>query len=83
MSWNQPSALFRITGSLLYIAGSVVVTMLFNVPLNNALAKADPTSTESEAFWTDYLRTWTAWNHVRTVSSLLAAAANTFALGQL
>jgi uncharacterized membrane protein len=33
-----------------------------------------PDSTEGERLWADYLESWTAWNHVRTVASLGAAA---------
>jgi uncharacterized membrane protein len=46
------------------------VTILFNVPRNDALAR----------FWTDYVNSWTAWNHVRTVAALTAAALITIAL---
>jgi len=44
------------------------VTMLFNVPLNNALASA------GELHWPQYLARWTRWNHVRTITSMGAAA---------
>ena len=76
------SALLRDTGSaalavgaaLLYVLGSFVETMVFNVPRNNALMRADPKSPEGERVWADYLVTWTRWNHVRTVASIAAAA---------
>ena len=35
-----------IAGGLLYVVGMFVVTMVFNVPLNNALAAVDPASPE-------------------------------------
>lgn len=54
--------------------------MIFNVPGNNALAAVQPGSEQGAALWADYLRTWTNWNHVRTVASLAAAAA--FTLGR-
>lgn len=65
---------------LLYIAGMFVCTMVFNVPLNNALASANPATVAGEAVWTHYLKTWTLWNHVRTLASLAAAALFTAAL---
>ncbi|MEN3974996.1 anthrone oxygenase family protein [Emcibacter sp. SYSU 3D8] len=61
-----------LAGSLLYLFGCFGVTMVFNVPLNNALARAAP---DREApLWARYLKVWTAWNTVRTVASSAAAA---------
>jgi uncharacterized membrane protein len=57
-----------IAGGTLYVVGMFVVTMLGNVPLNNALY-ANP----SEENWRRFLATWTRWNHVRTISCLVAA----------
>jgi uncharacterized membrane protein len=51
------------------------VTMRLNVPLNNALAAAQPESVQARGLWTRYLAEWTAWNHLRTAASLAAAAA--------
>jgi uncharacterized membrane protein len=56
------------------------VTMAFNVPRNNALAAVDPASPEGVRVWAGYLPGWTAWNHVRTVAALAAAASLTLAL---
>ena len=49
--------------------------MLFNVPLNNALDTATPSSADGARLWARYLSTWTPWNHVRTVTSFAATAA--------
>ena len=64
-----------LAGSLLYLIGSILVTILFNVPMNNALAAVKPDSVEGRELWTHYLYRWTIWNHVRTVASLAAATA--------
>jgi uncharacterized membrane protein len=71
---------YRLVGSLLYLLGTVVVTMVFNVPLNNALAVVNPDSSESATLWVSYLNNWTFWNHVRTLSSLVAAILFTLSL---
>ena len=63
-----------LAGGVLYVLGMFVVTMTFNVPLNNALAAADPASQEAASLWARYLTDWTFWNHVRTVASTLACA---------
>ena len=65
---------YRASGSLLYLVGSILVTVVYNVPLNNGLARAAPESAEARSLWAAYLRTWTRWNHVRTAASLAAAA---------
>ncbi len=73
-------AAYRLAGSLIYVVGTFLVTMVFNVPRNNALAKVDPASDDGARLWSGYLRTWTAWNHVRTTAALAAAALLTIAL---
>ena len=78
--WNQPGTAYLLVGSLLYLVGTIGVTIAFNVPLNNALAIGDPSSTESANLWARYLIDWTFWNHVRTVAALVAAAVFTIAL---
>ena len=54
----------RIVGGLLYIVGSFLLTMFVNVPMNNRLERTD------DAYWPEYLRKWTIWNHVRGVACL-------------
>jgi len=75
LRWQGVGSLWIITGGLLYIGGCFLVTMLLNVPLNDALAKVSPGSPEGAEIWTRYLNTWTMWNTVRTVCSLAASAA--------
>lgn len=72
--WQDPAAPYLLAGSALYLAGTIVVTMLCNVPRNNALATAEPSTAEAAALWRDYLSAWTFWNHVRTVAALAACA---------
>lgn len=79
-NWEQPSSLYLLVGSLLYLIGTIGVTGLGNVPLNDALAIMRPTSTEGAQLWSRYLTDWTFWNHVRTAAAFLAAAIFTFSL---
>jgi uncharacterized membrane protein len=72
--WSEPGAAWLVAGSAVYIAGTFLVTALANVPMNNALDAVNPGTAEAGAVWTRYLANWTAWNHVRTVASLVAAA---------
>ena len=80
--WQKPGAGYLLTGSLLYLIGTIVVTIVCNVPLNDALAAVDPTSADASRLWTTYVKSWTAWNHVRTAFALAAAASFIVALCQ-
>ena len=73
--WSEPGAILLLAGSLLYLVGTILVTLRLNVPLNDALAAARPEVAESAVLWKRYLTEWTAWNHLRTAASLAAAAA--------
>ena len=64
LAFDRPGAACLLAGCLLYLIGTVGVTMAFNVPLNNALAAVDPASAEAPRIWTGYVRSWTAWNTV-------------------
>jgi len=44
---------------LIYIVGSFLVTVVFNMPLNDALAAATPASSEGAALRARYLKEWT------------------------
>jgi uncharacterized membrane protein len=73
-AWRGPASAYLLAGCLSYLLGTIVVTMAGNVPLNNSLAAVDPNSRAGAGFWVTYLHRWTAWNHVRTVSGIVAAA---------
>lgn len=56
-----------VTAALIYLIGMFCCTVVFNVPLNNRLARA-----ASGEFWQAYYAKWTWWNHLRTMSCLLS-----------
>ncbi|WGY73596.1 DUF1772 domain-containing protein [Burkholderia cepacia] len=76
---DRPGAMAAAAGGVLYVFGMFAVTMAVNVPLNDALAAADPATAQGVAQWTRYVHDWTMWNHVRTVAS--AAACVCFIVG--
>ena len=80
ISWSDAGAGWRLAGGLLYLVGSIGITMRCNVPLNNQLMKVTPDSSEGAAFWAHFLKAWMPWNHVRTVSCIAATVC--FILGQ-
>jgi uncharacterized membrane protein len=78
--WHQPGALYWLVGALFYIVGTIGVTIVGNIPLNDALAVVNPSSAEGARLWTRYLTDWTVWNHVRTAAAFIAAALFTLSL---
>jgi uncharacterized membrane protein len=73
--WNGDYGPYLVVAGVLYVVGCVGVTMAFNVPRNDVLARLEPAGSEATEVWKRYLREWTAWNSVRTVASLAAAGA--------
>ena len=72
LGWSGPGAIYLVAGSVLYLVSCILVTILFNVPLNNELAAVKPESAEGAKIWSRYLSSWLVWNHVRTIGSLAA-----------
>ena len=79
---NEAGAVYLLSGGLAYLIGTILVTMVFNVPRNDALAAVDPASAAGSRLWNGYVTSWTAWNHVRTAAALAAALLLTIALLQ-
>jgi uncharacterized membrane protein len=81
LRWHEPGAAYLLVGGILYLAGTLLVTIVFNVPRNEALAAVGPTDPAAASLWIRYVAGWTAWNHVRTAAALAAAASFSLALG--
>ena len=75
LGWQQlgkDALAWAIAGGVVYVLGSIVVTIVFNVPLNNRLAAVDPESEEGAKMWEIYLVKWTRWNHVRSIATIVS-----------
>ena len=81
LPWNAPRSPLLFGAGVLYLAGTFLVTMAFNVPRNNRLARLDSQSSEASSFWPIYVREWSNWNHVRTAAAIASAACSAVALG--
>jgi len=76
-----PAATLIIAGGTLYVAG-VAVTLVFNVPMNDRLARLESSGTDGAAYWTNtYFPRWTFWNWVRVICC--AAAAGCYLIASL
>ena len=84
-------AYFRVAGSAsawimaggaLYLAGVFVVSLVFNVPMNNRLEAREYSGPEATAYWTGtYLPRWTFWNYVRAIAAAGSAICYLVACG--
>ena len=73
LAWgaHRPAALAFLAGALVYLLGGMILTMLVNVPMNEALAAqpAPDDPTEAARIWAAYSPRWQVWNQIRTVAS--------------
>lgn len=72
IDWGMTGGSWLLAGGLVHLIGTILVTVARNVPMNNALAAADPETEEGIALWARYLTRWTAWNHLRVTLNLSA-----------
>lgn len=79
LGMTGPPAVWIIAGCTLYAIGVFLVTVVFNVPMNQRLDAMNHASVETAAYWSTYATSWTLWNHVRTFAS--AGAAICFLIG--
>ena len=70
---EHEAARYVLSGSLVYLIGSIVVTIVCNIPRNERLASLPAASPGSVKAWMDYVSSWTLCNHVRTTASFAAA----------
>src|SRR5689334_20485892 len=70
LGWVPSGGVYVLAGAIVYLVGIIGVTMVFNVPLNDALMTIQPESAQAAARWQQYLTSWMPWNHVRTVAGI-------------
>jgi uncharacterized membrane protein len=63
--WSHPSSMFLLLAGLIYRVGALLLTIFFNVPMNESLASLTAATPDSAG---------TAWNHVRTIACVAATA---------
>lgn len=80
LAWRDASAAWIVAGAVVYLVGCLLVTMVSNVPLNNALSRMTAASPAVAQYWPEYVTRWTTWNHVRTAAALAATSCFMLAL---
>ena len=80
----RDTATLVAAAGLVYLVGCFGVTVVFNVPMNEALAGMDLSQEATRTYWSGtYVPRWTFWNTVRTVACGVAAALLLVALTSL
>ncbi len=74
MDTSKPGAFLAIAGAAIYLIGSLLLTAVFHIPRNNALAALFASAPGSAVIWVRYVAEWTLWNHVRGLAALVATA---------
>ena len=69
---DDPGSVYLLTGALAYLAGPFGITVRFNVPLNNQLARTD--LADAGQVWPMYQQRWQRWNHTRTAIGAVSIA---------
>jgi uncharacterized membrane protein len=82
LRWHEPGSGYLVLGAASYLIGTLLVTIVCNVPRNDALAVVVPTAPDAASVWVDYVSSWTFWNHVRTIAALVASALFSIALAR-
>jgi uncharacterized membrane protein len=70
---NDAATWWLVVGAAAYLIGTFGVTVVVNVPMNNALARAEASAAVAAAQWPAYVVPWVRWNHFRTVMGIVAA----------
>lgn len=88
ISWAERQsspALLLLAAAALYAVGGLGLTLLVNVPMNEALAQVAVPADLAEAtrIWQDYSSRWQVWNMVRTVVSGVSLLLAVLAVGRL
>lgn len=71
--WDATTSVWLLAGAATYVFGTFVMTGLYHVPRNNALAATSTDAVDAPKVWARYMEQWTRWNHYRTLASLAAA----------
>ena len=63
-----------MAGAALYLVGVFVVSLVFNVPMNNRLEAREYAGPEAASYWAKtYMPRWTFWNGIRAIASAASA----------
>jgi uncharacterized membrane protein len=73
VQWSDGHGPYLLGAAVAYLAGTWLVTIAGNVPLNERLAQQAPETESAEQVWQHYLERWTRLNSQRTGAAVLAS----------
>lgn len=74
------ASVFIMAGGVIYFIGVLIVSLVFNIPMNDNLEAKEHTSIEAATYWkSTYVSRWSYWNYVRAISAAVAAFCYLFA----
>jgi uncharacterized membrane protein len=71
-NWSTGYGLLFLAGTVVYLAGTFLVTLGVHIPMNDYIATWSPISPPDE--WAAVQARWARWNHVRTTAALVSFA---------
>lgn len=75
VTFQGPASSLILSAALIYLVFCFGVTVVFNVPMNEALSGMQSTTEATRDYWLQtYVPRWTFWNSIRTGASFLSAA---------
>lgn len=83
LHWGAAGSCSLLAGALFFLMGSFPVTMMRNVSLNKQLIAIAPDTKDARDLWRRFQASWSMWNHIRTVTTLLACASLIMALVEM
>ena len=66
---SGPASAWVMAGGTIYLVGVFLVSLVFNVPMNQRLDAMDHASSDAVSYWKTYVPVWSFWNHIRAISS--------------
>lgn len=51
LAWDERSAPYLLSGGAVYLVGTILLTIVYHVPRNEALAKIEPRDDGAESYW--------------------------------
>ncbi|HYJ21265.1 MAG TPA: anthrone oxygenase family protein [Solirubrobacterales bacterium] len=80
VDWDSAYGWCVLAAAFVYVLSIVVLTAVYHVPRNNALATVEPDDARGQELWSRYLVDWTRWNHFRALLPLVACGLEIAAL---
>lgn len=62
-----------VAAGAIYFVGTFIITLVFNVPMNNRLDRLHFASDDAATYWLHYVPAWRFWNWVRAIAAALAS----------